>query len=119
MFFPLVVDKFGVWTPSSIEVFRSIVHSSTTSNGPPVGTDFCHLVEQLSVQLCCYGISGPFTFTLRMIGMGPMLVGIVTVCIYLMIANDMADTIDDLNSGGAVEGMGQLPHCYVLYYGFC
>ena len=43
--FPLVVDKFGVWTPSSIEVFRSIVHSSTTSNGPPVGIDFCHLVE--------------------------------------------------------------------------
>ena len=82
---PLVVDKFGVWTPSSIEVFHSIVHSSTASNGPPVGTDFCHLVEQLSIQLCCYGISGLFTFTLRMIGMGPMLVGIVTVCIYLMI----------------------------------
>ena len=28
VFFPLVVDNFGVWTPSSIEVLHSVVHSS-------------------------------------------------------------------------------------------
>ena len=93
--FPLVVDKFGVWTPSSIEVFHSIVHSSTASNGPPVGTDFCHLVEQLSVQLCCYGISGHFTFTFEDDWYGTCAVW-NSNCLYISHdSNDMADTIDD------------------------
>ena len=50
VFFPHVVDNFGVWTPSSIEVFRSIAHSSTVRNGLSVGTAFHHLIERLSVQ---------------------------------------------------------------------
>ena len=47
VFFPLVVDNFGVWIPSSIEVLRSIARSSTVSA-------FHHLMEQLSVQLYRY-----------------------------------------------------------------
>ena len=35
VFFPLVVDNFGVWTPSSIEVLCSIARSSTDRNGLP------------------------------------------------------------------------------------
>ena len=49
VFFPLVVDNFGVWTPSSTEVLRSIARSSTVHNGLPVSTAFRHLVERLSV----------------------------------------------------------------------
>ena len=52
--FPLVVDNFGVWTPSSIEVLRSIARSSTVRNGLAVSTAFHHLVERLSVQLYRY-----------------------------------------------------------------
>ena len=97
----MIVDNFGIWTPFSIEVLYSIVHSSAASNGLPVDIAFCHLVKHLSVQLYQYCISGPFTPTWRMIGMRPMLVGIVTVCIHLMIAMiAMADAIDDLDSGG-------------------
>ena len=54
VFFPLVVDNFGVWTPSSIEVLRSIACSSTVRNGLSVGTAFHHLMERLSVQLYRY-----------------------------------------------------------------
>ena len=54
MFFPLVVDNFGVWTPSSIEVLRSIARSSTVRNGLSVGTAFHHLMERLGVQLYWY-----------------------------------------------------------------
>jgi len=32
-FLPLVVDNFGVWTPSSIEILHSITKSSTVRNG--------------------------------------------------------------------------------------
>ena len=52
--FPLVVDNFGVWTPSSIEVLHSIARSSTVRNGLSVGTAFHHLMERLSVQLYRY-----------------------------------------------------------------
>ena len=45
VFFPLVVDNFGVWMPSSIEVLRSIARSSTVRNGPSVSTAFHHLVS--------------------------------------------------------------------------
>ena len=59
MFFPLV-DNFGVWTPLSNEVLRSIAQSSTVCNGLSVGTAFYHLMERLSVQLYWYNacISG-------------------------------------------------------------
>ena len=54
VFYPLVVDNFGVWTPSSIEVLRSIARSSTVRNGLSVAIAFYHLVERLSVQLYRY-----------------------------------------------------------------
>ena len=54
MFFPWAVDNFGVWTPSSIEVFVSIARSSTVHNGLAISTAFRHLVERLSVQLYRY-----------------------------------------------------------------
>ena len=48
------MDNFGVWTPSSIEVLRSIARSSTVRNGLFVAIAFHHLVEWLSVQLYRY-----------------------------------------------------------------
>ena len=54
VFFPLVVDNFGVWTPSSFEVLCSIARSSTLRNGLSVSIAFHHLVERLSVQLYRY-----------------------------------------------------------------
>ena len=33
VFFPLVVDNFGVWTPSSIEVLHFVACTSTVCNG--------------------------------------------------------------------------------------
>ena len=54
VFFPLVVDNFGVWTPSSIEVLRSVARTSTVRNGLSVSTSFRHLVERLCVQLYRY-----------------------------------------------------------------
>ena len=73
VFFPLVVDNFGVWTPSSIEVLRSIARSSTVRNGLPVSTAFHHLMERLSVQLYRYNARMILHFwalhpTWRMIG---------------------------------------------------
>ena len=38
LFFPLVVDNFGVWTPSSIEVLRSVARTSTVRNGLSVSS---------------------------------------------------------------------------------
>ena len=49
-----VVDNFGVWTPSSIEVLRSVARTSTVCNGLSVSTSFRHLVERLCVQLYRY-----------------------------------------------------------------
>ena len=54
VFFPLVVDNFGVWAPSSIEVLCSIIRSSMVHNGLSVNTAFHHLMERLSVQLYWY-----------------------------------------------------------------
>ena len=48
------MDNFGVWTPSSVEVLRSVARTSTVRNGLSVGTSFRHLVERLSVQLYRY-----------------------------------------------------------------
>ena len=53
-FLPLVVDNFGIWTPSSVEILHSIARISTVQNGLSKGKVFCHLVEQLSVQLYSY-----------------------------------------------------------------
>ena len=49
-----MVENFGVWTPSSIEISRSIARSSTVQNDLTVGKAFRHLVERLSVQLYRY-----------------------------------------------------------------
>ena len=73
VFFPLVVDSFGVWTPSSIEVICSIARSSTVCNGLSVSTAFHHLMEWLSVQLYQYNARmilhfWAFHLTWRMIG---------------------------------------------------
>ena len=46
-FLPLVVDNFGIWTPSSVEILCSIA-------GFPLCGMGCPLVERLSVQLYCY-----------------------------------------------------------------
>ena len=80
VFFPLVVDNFGIWTPFGIEVLHSIARSSTVHNGLPISTAFRHLVERLSVQLYRYNacVSGPFTLTWRMIGYGLVLIGMLT-----------------------------------------
>ena len=50
-FLPLVVDNFGIWTPSSVEILRSIARISTVWNGLSIGKAFHQLVERLSVQL--------------------------------------------------------------------
>ena len=47
VFFPLVVDNFGVWTPSSTEMLCSVAGTSTVRNGLSVSTSFRHLVERL------------------------------------------------------------------------
>ena len=53
-FLPLVVDNFGIWTPSSVEILHSIAWISTVRNELSTGMAFCHLVERLSVQLYHY-----------------------------------------------------------------
>ena len=47
-FLPLVVDNFGIWTPSSVEILCSIAWISTVQNGLSAGKAVCHLVEWLS-----------------------------------------------------------------------
>jgi len=49
-FLPLVVDNFGVRTPSSIEVLHSIARSSTVRNGLTVAKAFHHLVKGCPIQ---------------------------------------------------------------------
>ena len=53
-FLLLVVNNLGVWTPSSVEILRSIARISTLQNGLSTGKAFHHLVEQPSVQLYHY-----------------------------------------------------------------
>ena len=48
-FLPLVVDNFGIWTPSSVEILHSIARISTMQNELSTGKAFRHLVERLSV----------------------------------------------------------------------
>ncbi len=37
LFFPLVVESLGLWTPSSLQVLRIIASKATTCNGIPRG----------------------------------------------------------------------------------
>ena len=50
-FFPLVVETFGVWAPSSLATLRTIASWATTYSGLPTHRALSNLLQQLSVTL--------------------------------------------------------------------
>ena len=50
-FFPLVVESFGVWAPSSLETLRLISSRASTFSGLSSARALHHLLEQLSMAL--------------------------------------------------------------------
>ena len=50
-FFPLVVETFGVWAPSSLATLRTIASRATTYSGLPTHRALSNLLQQLSVTL--------------------------------------------------------------------
>jgi len=51
VFFPLVVETFGVWTPSSLELLRRVAARTTTASGLAASRATNNLLQQLSVRL--------------------------------------------------------------------
>ena len=54
LFYPLVVESYGVWAAHSLEVLRSIVKKSLLSSGLSVSQASRQFHEQLSVRLWQY-----------------------------------------------------------------
>ena len=52
LFFPLVVESLGLWTPSSLHTLRTIASRASSVNGIPLGLAVRNLLQQLSTRLC-------------------------------------------------------------------
>ena len=53
-FYPLAVESFGVWTPSSLELLKSIARKTTLHTGTRFNQAINRLHEQLSTRLWRY-----------------------------------------------------------------
>ena len=53
-FFPLVVESFGVWAPTSLETLRIIASRATTYSGLPAHRGLSNIVQQLSIVLWAF-----------------------------------------------------------------
>ena len=51
LFFPLIVETLGLWTPSSLKVLRLIASEAASLNGIPRGQVVSNLLQQLSIHL--------------------------------------------------------------------
>ena len=54
LFFPLVVESLGLWTPSSLHTLRTIASRASSVNGIPLGLAVRNLLQQLSTRLWAY-----------------------------------------------------------------
>ena len=51
LFYPLVVESFGFWTPTSLAVLKAIASKTTTKTRMTFSQAFSNRLEQLSVRL--------------------------------------------------------------------
>ena len=54
LFYPLLVETYGVWSTHSLEVIKLIAKRSSLLNGQTLSKPFCNLHEQLSCRLWQY-----------------------------------------------------------------
>ena len=54
LFFPLVVETFGVWAPASLVVVKDVARRTTTHGGLSCSVAWSNLLQQLSVCLWSY-----------------------------------------------------------------
>ena len=54
LFFLLVVESLGLWTPSSLHTLRTIASRASSVNGIPLGLAVRNLLQQLSTRLWAY-----------------------------------------------------------------
>ena len=54
LFYPLIVETYGVWSAHSLEVLKSITKKSSLFNGLTFSKTLCNLHEQLSCRLWQY-----------------------------------------------------------------
>ena len=52
--FPSVVESFGVWAPTSLEILRIIASRATTYSGLPAHRGLSNIVQQLSIVLWAF-----------------------------------------------------------------
>ena len=50
-FYPLIVETFGHWSPSSLETLKTIASKASSMNSIPFSQAYSNLMEQLSVRL--------------------------------------------------------------------
>ena len=53
-FYPLVVESYGYWTPSSLESLKTIAAKTTSRNRTTFSQAFNNLMQQLSVRIWQY-----------------------------------------------------------------
>ena len=51
IFFPLVVETLGLWSPNSLKVLTSIASKASSLSGIPRSQAISNLLQQLSVHL--------------------------------------------------------------------
>ena len=54
LFFPLVVESLGLWTPSSLKILKVIASKSSSLNGTPLSITVSYLHQRLSIRLWAY-----------------------------------------------------------------
>ena len=54
LFFPLVVESLGLWTPSSLKTLKVIASKSSSLNGTPLSLAVSYLHQGLSIRLWGY-----------------------------------------------------------------
>ena len=54
LFFPLVVESLGLWTPSSLRVIKQIASKASSLGHIPRAQAISHLLQQLSMRLWSY-----------------------------------------------------------------
>ena len=54
IFYPIVVESLGLWSPNSLQVLKTIARRISFHNNATVSQCMCHLLQQLSCKLWLY-----------------------------------------------------------------
>ena len=54
IFYPIVVESLGLWSPNSLQVLKTIARRTSFHNNATVSQCMCNLLQQLSCKLWLY-----------------------------------------------------------------